>query len=138
MAYDYINLRDTVALPLIKEYGVPITLYRTEDTAVWVQSYDPVLMRHKWTNQDTLEVVYEQPEPTQVEYVGYAVKTKFKQELVDGSRIQQDDILLIAVDIPEPKDGDVFLVSGTEYNHVHTMPVEPGPTAVVYKIQVRV
>jgi hypothetical protein len=138
MAYDYANLRDTVALPLIQNYGVPITLFRIEDTAVWVKSYDPVEMRYQWTNQDTLDVVYEEPEPTQVTYNGYAVKTKFEMELVDGTRIKQEDIKLIAIGIPEPKDGDIFTVSGVEYKHVSTMAVEPGPTAVIYKVQVRV
>ena len=137
MAFDYGNIRDTVALPLIKEFGQPIVVYRTEDTVTYTRVYNPVTMKYYWV--DDIGTQYDtEPTETQVEYEGFGIVKTYDTEAVDGTLIRADDILLISTGIPQPQMGDIFLVNGKEYQFVNNQTVAPGGVDIVYKTQVRV
>jgi hypothetical protein len=137
MAFDYNAIRDEVAIPLIREFGQPVTLYRTEDTTTYTRHYDPTIMEYYW--EDDLGNRYdEEPSETQVEYEGMCIAKSFDLKVIDGTLIQADDLLLIAVEIPRPREGDIFLVNGIEYQHVQNMPSSPAGIDIVQKVQVRV
>lgn len=138
MRYDYATLRDETVYPLIQRFGIPVTLSRIEDTAIFVKSYDPVQMRFRWTNQDTGEVVYEEPESVSKKYDGQTIITRYRNEEIDGTTIKRGDRRLLAIGIPEPKAGDVLTIDGVEYSYIFSDPIAPGGIAVAYRIQVRV
>lgn len=138
MSYDYATLRDETVYPLIQRFGTPVTLSRIEDTAIFVKSYDPVSMNFKWTNQDTGEIVYDEPDSVEKKYNGYTIITRFRNEEIDGTTIKRGDRRLLAIGIPEPKAGDVLTIGDTEFSYIFADPIAPGGVAVVYRIQVRV
>jgi len=138
MSYDYAALRDDTVFPLIQHYGTPLTLSRIEDTAIFVKSYDPVQMVMIWTNQNTGEVVYTEPESVVKTYQGETIITRYRNEEIDGTTIKRGDRRLLAIGIPEPKSGDILTVNGVEYSYIFSDPIAPGGVAVAYRIQVRV
>jgi hypothetical protein len=136
MAFDYERIRDEVAIPLIEEYGAAIVLSRIEDTDTYTRHYDPLTLSTYWT--DSEDTRYDtKPEAVQIDYEGHGIIQNFKIEQIDGTLVQADDLRLIAIDIPQPQEGDIFTVNGIEYQYVRTDPVAPGGTTVVYNIQVR-
>jgi len=138
MAYDYASLRDNVAFPLIERFGAPVSLLRKRDTAEIQKKYDPATKSFYWIDIVTLEIFTEEPEAYSIEYQGYAVLTKYRNEEIDGTTVKRGDIKLIAIGIPLPLLGDVFTVNGTRYNYIYCDPVSPGAVDIVYKIQVRI
>lgn len=138
MAYDYASLRDNVVYPLIVNYGTPIVLLRKANTATLVKKYDPALKAFYWVNTETDERFDVEPGEYSMEYNGFAVITKYRNEEVDGTVIKRGDIRLLAIGIPLPVLGDIITVAGQTYNYVHCDPVSPGAVDVVYKIQVRI
>lgn len=138
MAYDYDSLRDETVIPLILNYGLPITLTKRGSTATYEKRYDPATKSFIWVDVETDEVFTQEPAETVVAYQGLAVRTKYRDEAIDGTLVKRGDVRLLAVNIPLPQLGDTIQVGDTVYNVVQTDPVAPGPTVVLYKVQVRV
>ena len=136
--FDYASIRDNKVIPNIIRFGQQLTITRNENTTLWVKSYDPVLMKYKWTNTDTSAVVYIAPPATIITYTGVGVLTEYEQEEIDGTNIKREDKKILTIDVPEPIFGDVVTIGGTKYQVIYTQKISPGGVDVLYKVQVRV
>lgn len=69
-----------------------------------------------------------------------AVFTEFKQKDIDGTLIQQGDkqVLVAAAALTSPPENNDILVDGSDqYRIIELMAIQPGDTALIYKVQVR-
>lgn len=138
MAYDYDSLRQDVALPLIQRFGLPISLIRKDSTAVFEKQYDPLTKSFVWVNVQTGEIFTEEHSEVILTYNGFAVRTRYRDEAIDGTLVKRGDVRLLVIDIPKPQLGDTIQVEDTVYSVVQADPIAPGATTVIYKVQVRV
>lgn len=138
MSYDYANLKDETALPLIQRYGTPITVHRKGDTSMIEKKYNPATKSFYWVNTATGEEYAEEPDEVNFTFNGFAVLTRYTDNQVDGSLVKRGDIRLLAINIPHPQLGDLFKIGDSFYQYVYCEPIAPGNIAVVYKIQIRI
>lgn len=141
--YDYSAIEDNVARPLIVRFGTTVTVTRTEDTTVYEKEYDPITFSYYWIDKVTGQRFDSQPGSTTKTYNGLCVLTAFTEEEIDNTNILSGDKKLLAIDIPEPKQGDLFTLinkdgSTTTYKYINNKPVAPHNIAVVHRVQVRV
>ena len=131
----YEGLRDETAIPLIREYGKPVTLLRALDKDDLDCEYDPNTGTEVCTDPDTGEVV----DPGEhEEHDGYAVEDSYSAGLIDGSAIRVGDLRLLCVKIPKPRQGeDRLRVGDREYEIVNVNPVSPGEVEIMYEVQAR-
>lgn len=138
MAYDYGRLRDSVVTPILREYGTQIKLSRTENTVTFEKKYDPVTLSYYWFIPSTGERFNTQPESTKRDYYGQGVLSNYRDEEIDGTNIKREDMKLIILGIPTPKQGDLFEVGNKVYKYEHHKTVSPAVEPVVYMVQVRI
>lgn len=117
--FDYAGLRDSVAEPLIADFGKDATL--TLNTPAG--GSDP------WNPGTSGET----------ETAVKVVQTEFKLRDRDGTLVQKDDLLFILSTAGDP---DVTLaktltVDGVLYQIVQIMPLRPGPVTMLYKVHCR-
>jgi hypothetical protein len=74
-----------------------------------------------------------------VDYSTYGIKKEFSIKQVDGTIIQQNDVLLIfpAYGLPDVTTDHQILIDSVVQNVVNLNSVEPGNTPVLYKAQIR-
>ena len=131
----YEALRDDTAVPLIREYGKPITLVREPDKSELDCEYDPTTGKEVCKDPDTGEVV--DPGEKQ-EFAGSAVEDSYNASLIDGSAIRIGDRRLLCVDIPRPKQGtDTLTVGERSYAVINVNPLSPGEVEIFYEVQAR-
>lgn len=136
--FDYTTLREDKIVPLIERFGTSVVLKRTEDTSLYKKEYDPSEMRNYWEDTVTGERFYTKPEPTQKEYKGICLNTRYTIEDIDGTNVQMGDRRLLAMNIPKPETGEILTVSGEDFAVVIADEVAPGDTLLFYRIQVRI
>lgn len=69
-----------------------------------------------------------------------AVFTDFKEKDIDGTLILRGDkqVLFAAVSlVPAPENNDILIDGADEYRIIELMAIQPGDTALIYKVQVR-
>ena len=107
-----------VANDLLAEFGAPVTLRRRSGG-----TFDPV------TGTATGETT------TTLTTTGYV--KPFRTDLIDGSRIQRGDRMLVLDDTQAPAMGDTVLI-GTDYWHIIDIETTSGPsTPVCYFVHLR-
>jgi len=103
----------------IEDKGRPITLRLTE------LAFDPA------TGEST---------PRTIDSEAFGLFTEFAERQVDGSVIQAGDkLLLIAAEGLKvaPKPGYKAIDGADAWNVEHVSTVQPGPTAILYKLRIR-
>lgn len=116
----YNNIKENTALPLIKEFGKTISLYKKTSNS----NFDPVTGSY--------------PDATYtLDSSGYCVQTELKIKDLQNTLIKQTDKRLLAIDINEPISGDRVIVDSIEYNVIWVDEVKPGSINILYKIYVR-
>lgn len=140
--FDYVQMRDQVVTPLLRQFGAEILMHRIEDTDMYERRYDPVTMSNYWFNTETEERYDEKPEAVQRTYTAIGVIQSFDIKDIDGTMVQQDDLMLTLIGdptpIPKPKAGDIFEAGGVEYKFLRLRRTAPANIDVVYRVQVRV
>lgn len=117
----YEDARDSVASPLIEEFGQAMTLRRTAPG-----TFDPV------TGTAGAATV--------VDYPCFGITQSYKIKDIDGVKIQSKDklITLTASDtLPEPMEDDDLIIAGVTYAVQDCKPLAPGGVAVKYDVQGR-
>lgn len=109
----------TVARELLEEFGQAVTV-----------------------NRDTLEDInpetfVETTPPTTTAYTPNGILKDYSDGMIDGTRIQTGDRLMILDDTIEPLAGDRLTIGGEEWNIVAWRTSDPAGTALVYFVQVR-
>jgi len=120
MAFDYRQIRQ-LAEQQIKEYGRPITI-KGEIKG----TFDPTTGKYTGGSQTTRQA--------------YGIVTAYARNEIDGTLIQAKDqkVLLAADSLSAPPEvGELLVVGSVEYRVVSVRAVEPGGTALLYKVQVR-
>jgi len=107
-----------VANDLLSEFGASITLKRTTPGTL-----DPVTGIESSASTANLTTTG-------------IVKT-YATKLIDGTRIQAGDRLLILDDTQVPDMTDQVLIGAEYWNIIDIMPVDPAGTPLVYFVQVR-
>jgi hypothetical protein len=117
MSIDYATIKADAAAA-VQEAGKPITL-----TVITQGGFDPVTG---------------EPTTTETDHSGYAVEENIDLRLIESSLVQDGDQQLLCVDIPEPRAGqDKLTVDGTEKDIVRVGRIQPGDTAILYRVWVR-
>ena len=120
MAFNYQAIKDGTVIPLIAEFGDDIIL-RTRAIESGAEPWDPT---------------YNPP----VDFPGKAVRTRFKQDQIDGRLIQRDDVLYLVSPgnaLPDPELVDKLVDGGAVFNVINIDPLQPGPTTMLWKVQCR-
>jgi hypothetical protein len=139
MAYNYSLLVTSTVIPKIREYGVDVTLTRNISVgALWERKYDPVNLEIYWENLNTGATTTTEPVDMQQTYTSKCVVTDFTEEEKQNTSILMGDKKLLTIELPTPKQNDVYTVRGVDYKYVNHETIAPGDTDVLYKIQVRV
>lgn len=120
-AFDYAGLRDSVVIPLLRDFGKladGVLLFSGAPTGT---AYNP---------QPGADV----PQPVKV------VQTTFEKKDVDGSTIQKDDVKFIIS--PEnvtmdPELANRITVDGITYQAVNVKPLKPGSVVMLWTVQAR-
>ena len=105
---------------LVERFGSPITL--TKSTRA---EYDPTAGEFLDSSART--------------YTGYGVRTEYRANEIDGTRIQSGDarVYLSIVVGAQPATGDVLTIEGARYAVLECRPLQPGPVVVLYDVQAR-
>lgn len=74
---------------------------------------------------------------TYTEYEGYGYPSQYKASQIDGSIIQQGDILLIFSCATAPLVNDVFTVGSKDYTALDIQNITAQGSNVIYKVQLR-
>ena len=109
------------AQDMITEFGRTITLRRNNEGV-----YNPLT--------DTVTGA------TQIDVPVKAVFTDFKENEIDGTLIVRGDkrvLLAAAALVAGPEHNDILVDGAEQYHVVELMAVQPGDTAIIYKLQVR-
>lgn len=132
------NYDNTVAVSttLIEKFGNPITQTRGYDEAVWSRQYIPSTESFVWTNSSTGAT--QETEPSDDVNIANGVLVGIEDSLLSNSLIKKSDSMLLTIGIDEPQVGDVFRVSGKDYNYVTHITVNPAGTVCLFKIVLRV
>lgn len=119
MTFDYTSLRDNVAQPLIKDFGVTGALFIPgADTG---EPFDP------------------QPAADTVQPI-IVVQTTFTKEDREGGNVEVNDVAFLASTegvLADPSMADRLQVAGVLYQIVDIKPLRPGPVVMLWKIHAR-
>ncbi len=74
---------------------------------------------------------------TPLTYTGVCYPSNYNQNQIDGTIIQQDDILIILRTDTEPKVNDVLTTGGKAYTIINMQIVTAQGLDIIYKCQVR-
>ena len=119
MTFDYPNIRETVAEPLIAEFGKAATLILPND----VSGGDP------WAREPAAST----------EVAVTVVQTSLEVMRREGFIIEAGDLgFLLSTDgDPSPALADGIMVNGEKFTVVEIRPIQPGATVVAWKLQAR-
>jgi len=134
-AFDYIGLLVT-AQGLIADFGGTITLTRSYDKTLWIESYDPVTGTKTWEYIPTGAT--QSTEPDDAEYSADGVLVNIEEKFIDNSLVNVSDSELLVIGIPVPAEDDIFLVNGKSYKYVTHGVVNPAGTIMLYKVILRI
>ena len=126
-----------LAVAKIKQYGKPIVLRQLGDSASWDKVYDAATGRNTWRNKETNVVVTSDPTKLETSYNGYGLQDRYKTEAADNTSIQLGDIRLWAINIPEPKPGNLVTMNGKTRKVVTANPLQPGEEIIMWDLQLR-
>lgn len=84
--------------------------------------------------------------PVVTTFTGYAVKTRYKKNEIDGTSIKQgDSLLILEATTPAPIIGDKVTVtpndtalSAIDYRVMDINPIDPDGSPIIHKVQIRV
>ena len=126
-----------LAVAKIKQYGKPIVLTSKGSTDAWQKVLDPTTGRNIWIEKATKARVTVDPTTQESKHKGYGLQDRYKGITANNANIQLGDIRLYAINIPEPKTGDMITMNGKTKTIVTTNPVQPGETVIMWDIQLR-
>jgi len=140
--YDYQNIKDNIALPLLLRFGTDVVVTRVEDTTIYEKEYDPITFIYYWVDKVTGQRFDTQPTSTTKTYNGQCVLTQYTDEERRNTNILETDRKLLAMGIPDPKPGDTYTLTSPSgvsvtYKYVNNSPVAPSNDPIVHRIQVR-
>lgn len=119
MAFDYINIRDTVAEPLIAHFGDVGYLSLPGESIG--EDYESDL-----DNDSECPVTY--------------VRTEFKKAENNGTLVERNDLMFListeGVNF-DPKLADRFTANCVEYQIIRIDPLQPGPLVILWKLHAR-
>jgi hypothetical protein len=139
MAFDYNRIVVNTVIPQIADKGKDVILIREFSVdGVWSKKYDPITYEPYWENSETGEISYTEPTGYTEIYTGKALMTNFEEEDFRDTSIQRGDVKLLSIELPAPRQGDVYTVNDIRYVYVNHEKLAPGDTTVLYKIQVRI
>jgi hypothetical protein len=116
----YNDLRTDTALPLLKEFGMPMLL------TVVAGSFDPVASSFDGTPPVT--------------FPGYGISEGYKSKDIDGTLVQQGDQKISWIPDPTqvtPVIGDTLTIGTEVFGVKNVDPLAPGGIPVLYVLQVR-
>jgi len=119
VAFDYPDLRDNTAEPLIAESGKPGVLY---------------------VNQPSSGAPYESQLGAEIEYPCTVAQTQFTKADNQGTLVEENDVLLlVSTDgvTVDPELAHRIGVNGVTYQVVRVDPLYPGSTVLLWKVHGR-
>lgn len=108
-----------VGLELLTELGEPITFVRD-----LVGSYSPMTGEVTDLSNNT-------------PYTGYGHPSNYTLSQIDGTIIQQNDILLILSSADTPIVNDIFTVGSVAYTALSVQKIRAQGMNIIYKVQLR-
>lgn len=141
MAFDYVGLRDSVAEPLIAEFGKLGTIFVNIPANILLDDQDnPIL-----DDQDNYILVsdsipYESQLGSEKSHLVALVQTKFKKADNNGTLVEIGDVLyLVSTEgvIIDPGLANRVEVDGVTYQVVRIDPLQPGPVVMLWKVHAR-
>lgn len=118
MSAAFYNKMAATATSLLTKFGQTMTLSRVSGDA-----HDPILGTVSGGSTTT--------------YSPIGLFSNYSDDMIDGTRIQQGDRLLILDNTVEPQSGDTIQVDGNEWNVIDWMAKKPSTVAIVYFVQLR-
>ena len=117
MAFDYAGMASRAA-DLLERFGTTVTLSRTSG-----QTFNPVTEAATGGTTTTLTTT--------------GVLIPFKDALIDGTRVQSGDRMLVIDNSVAPAVTDKVLVGSVYWNILDIQTASPAGTALVYFVHVR-
>ena len=74
---------------------------------------------------------------TEESFYPNGVLKPYKKSLIDGTRIQKDDLELVLDNTVKPITSDEPKINGEYFTVVNVSSIAPGGTPLIYKVQVR-
>lgn len=116
-AFDYAAMADRAA-DLIARFGTTVTLRRTSGGTFNVAT-------ESWSGQSTADLT------------STGIVKGFRADLIDGTRVQHGDRLLILDDSQAPQMTDKVVLGGYAWNIVDIETKSPAGTPLVYFVHIR-
>nr|BDD47043.1 hypothetical protein 13 [bacterium] len=134
----YDDMRE-IADELLEEFGGVIQVERIGESGTWQKKFDAATSRVYWEDAQQ-NVVYTAPDGVTTTTSGYGVVDAWPLKLIDGTLIQQGDVLAFLSVSVEVEEGDkLILPSSKEFIILPPIErVEPdGSTRVVQIVNAR-
>jgi len=134
--FDYSKTYKTSAR-LITKFGNNVKMTREADMSEWDRIYDPVKEVFHWTNKTS--GITQIDEPEDIVFNADGVFVNVDEALLSNSLVNRSDKMLLTVEIPAPRVGDIFEGhNGINYKYAAHEEINPAGKAVLYKIALRI
>ncbi len=135
----YTDLVNNTVIPMMKEFGVTVTLLRSGSTETWVKTFDAVNSRDYWKNTSTGEEVYEEPIDIPSEYFPVVLESSFtKSEMSKDMILRGDKKYYISPEIVRPQNGDVLEIDDVKYRIYYVNIIKPASVTMLYEVYAKV
>lgn len=133
---NYDNIVNNVVIKNIDSFGATRELCKQDDT-IWVKKYNPIESSNYWENEDTGEIVFEEPTNAVTKHSITMLKDNLSNKIVDGVTFKKGDVLFYLKPTIKPEIDDTIIEDNVTYYIYKVDELKPADIVLLYTVYAR-